>query len=370
MRALIVFTIALVLLFGCKQEDGVTLNDSLILGADLSYLNEMLDCGAQYRADGLEVNPYDFFAKKGCQMVRLRLWHSPTFNSYSNLADVKEAALMSNELGMQILLDIHYSDSWADPSKQIVPEAWSTITDVPILSDSVYTYTKGILTELLKSGIIPSIVQIGNEINSEILQEDEAMSDSQINWERNSTLINHGLDAVLDFNKANNQNIATMLHIAQPENVVWWFDQAEANGIVNYDWIGISYYPQWSAVSLDQLENELSTIKSRFEKKVMIVETAYPHTISDADKATNLLGEGSNISRHGISESGQLNYLHELKNAVSASGTEGIIYWEPAWVSTRCETQWAQGSHWDNATFFDASNTNEALIAFAFFKNN
>ena len=353
---------------GCSSDDNVSLERDLILGADLSYVNEMLDCGASYRSNGELVDPFVHFANEGCQMVRVRKWHTPSFNSYSNFEDVKSTSLKSIENNMQVLLDLHYSDSWADPIQQIIPAAWANISELSILGDSVYNYTYKVLSDLQEANALPNIIQIGNEINSEILLKEEVSNGQQINWSRNAFLINRGLEAVDDFNSSKGQNIQKLLHIAQPENVNWWFEQAEANNVSSFDWIGISYYPQWSSVTLENLADELLSIRNRFEKRVMIVETAYPHTLVNADNANNILGSDAGISEFGISTSGQLAYLNELKQAVSDGGAEGIIYWEPAWVSTNCNTQWAQGSHWDNATFFDASNNNEALEAFDFFE--
>lgn len=368
MKAPISILILILLFSGCQSDDPVSVQNELILGADLSYVNEMLDCGAIYRSNGEVVNPYELFAREGCQMVRIRKWHTPSFNSYSNLEDVQQTALQSAQNGMQILLDLHYSDSWADPAKQIIPAAWSSISDLSVLGDSVYNYTQMVLSSLLSAGSVPKIVQIGNEINTEILMDEEVGAGQQINWERNASLLNRGLEAIADFNQSNNQSIETLLHIAQPENVTWWFEQAELNNVSDFDWIGISYYPQWSNVSLDNLDDELLDIKQRFGKRILIVETAYPYTLSNADQASNILGEDAGINTFGISSTGQLDYLNTLKQAVLDGGAEGIIYWEPAWVSTDCNTQWAQGSHWDNATFFDASNNNEALKAFDFFE--
>lgn len=354
------------IVFGCKKEEVKKKND-LTLGADLSYVNEMLDCGAKFRFNGEEKDPYALFANRGCQMVRLRLWHSPIFSDYSSLEDVKYAASRASQLGMSILLDIHYSDSWADPGHQIIPRAWLEIEQLSTLGDSVYNYTQKVLLELLDQGIVPEIIQIGNEINTEILKLNEAKEGEQIDWERNSYLIKRGLQAVIDFNTSTSNVVSPMIHIAQPENVQWWFELAELNGISHFDWIGISYYPQWSTVSIENLDEELSSIKKRFNKRIMIVETAYPHTLTDADMATNILGKDAAVENYDVSSEGQLAYLNRLKEIVSKSGAEGIIYWEPAWVSTTCSTLWGQGSHWDNATFFNAENKNEALEAFDFF---
>ncbi len=147
-----------------------------------------------------------------------------------------------------------------------------------------------------------------------------------------------------------------MLHIAQPENALWWFEQATQNGVTDFDWIGLSYYPIWSDYDLNEVQAPLTTLINTYNKRLMIVETAYPFTLENNDSANNILDSNALIIGYPASEEGQLNYLLELKDIVQNAGGEGLIYWEPAWVSTNCSTLWGQGSHWDNATLFDHNN--------------
>ena len=147
-----------------------------------------------------------------------------------------------------------------------------------------------------------------------------------------------------------------MLHIAQPENALWWFEQASNNGVTDYDWIGLSYYPKWSEYNLNNVGEALSTLILTYDKKLMVVETAYPYTLTDIDNANNILGNDALINGFPATEQGQLDYLNNLSQAIYDAGGMGLIYWEPAWVSTSCSTLWGQGSHWDNATLFDANN--------------
>ncbi|CAN5257150.1 arabinogalactan endo-1,4-beta-galactosidase [soil metagenome] len=331
-------------------------------GADLSYVNEMQDCGGVYKNEaGAEVDPYEFFKSKGANLVRLRLWHNPAWTEYSNFDDVKKSMLRAKSSGVPVLLDFHYSDTWADPGNQIRPKAWNNVISNHVMADSVYQYTFKTLQKLSASNLLPKIVQIGNELNREILQPQGNQS-SSINWQRNKLLINAGIKAVRDFSA----NIEIMLHIAQPENALWWFREATQNGITDYDWIGISYYPVWSTYSLNNLPGALSKLKSDFSKKVMIVETAYPHTLTDVDNANNILGQNALISGYAATPEGQKKYIMDLLRKAHEGGAGGVIYWEPAWISTTCSTLWGQGSHWDNATFFSGS-TQRALPAFDFY---
>lgn len=249
--------------------------------------------------------------------------------------------------------DFHYSDDWADPSRQTIPEAWrSVINELPALSDSLYNYTYQTLKKLSNENLLPEMVQIGNEINPEILQAGEPVQ-WPINWNRNSILLNKGIQAVRDISLESGKTIEIMLHIAQPENGLWWFDDALDNGVIDFDWIGLSYYPMWSDYKLNDLSFALETLIKRHNKKLMIVETAYPFTTRNADAAGNILGVDAGVPGIDISPEGQLEFLLELEKEVFEAGADGIVYWEPAWVSTGCSTRWGNGSHWDNATLFD-----------------
>ena len=320
-------------------------------GADLSYVNEMLACGAVYRdASGAVADPYALFAEAGTDLMRVRLWHNPGWTAYSNLADVTEAIARAKAAGMQVLLDFHYSDDWADPAKQSVPAAWAAVREnTPVLGDSVYAYTYRVLAHLHAQGLLPELVQTGNEINGEILRAEGAPA-GPINWGRNAALLNRALQAVRDAERDFGTEIGLMLHIAQPENALWWFAQAQAAGVTDYDWIGLSYYPQWSTYSLDSLPAALRQLRQDYGKKVMIVETAYPFGLDDVDAANNILGTDALLPGYPATEAGQLAYLRALEAQVRAGNSEGLIYWEPAWVSTPCSTRWGTGSHWDNAT--------------------
>ena len=337
-------------------DDNETTVEFFYYGADLSYVNEMEDCGATYKdLDNATKDPYKIFAEAGTNLVRLRLWHNPTWTDYSNYNDVKKSIKRAKAEGMQVLLDFHYSNTWTDPSKQEIPEAWvSQIDNTEALGNLLYDYTYNTLNDLANANLLPEIVQVGNEINPMILQQGDIQW--PIDWTRNASLINKGIKAVRDISSKKNNEIGVMLHIAQPENGLWWFEQATEAGVTDYDWIGLSYYPIWSDYTLSNVANPLKTLVDTYNKRLMIVETAYPFTLENADAANNILGEDALISGYPATQQGQLDYLNTLKKRILEAGGEGLIYWEPAWVSTNCFTLWAQGSHWDNATLFDHSN--------------
>lgn len=359
----LVIILIIALTWSCQQKKSPT----VYVGSDLSYVNEILDCGGAYRSAGELVDPYKLFAEKGNNLVRLRLWHNPEWSGYSNFEDVKLAIKRSKAEGMDILLDFHYSDTWADPQHQVIPKAWEGISDLSILSDSLYDYTYNTLQKLSEADLLPEFVQVGNEINIEIMQDSAMMRVDTINWKRNLTLINAGLKAVKDFSNQSGQNIQRMIHIAQPENGLWWFNEATKNGLGDFEWIGLSYYPKWSTYGLEELSVALDSLINTYEKELMIVETAYPQTLENVDDAHNILGEDALIEGYEATPSGQLSFMKRLLKETLNAGGRGVIYWEPAWVTSDCSTKWGQGSHWENASFFDGKNGNEALASFEFF---
>ena len=345
----------ILIIISCNKKSDLDDNtcDIFYLGADLSYVNEMEDCGAIYKnSENEETDVFEIFENAGTNLIRVRLWHNPTWTNYSNLSDVKETIQRIKNNNMNVLLDFHYSDTWADPTKQEIPLAWeNNLNNDSILGDLLYNYTYSTLIDLNNLGLLPEMVQVGNEINPMILQKGDLQW--PIDWDRNSFLINKGIEAIRTFSSDHDTDIEIMLHIAQPENAVWWFDQANRNGVVNYDWIGISYYPAWSQYDLSNLEGVLSDLITTYSKKLMIVETAYPYTLQNIDNANNILDSNAILPNYPPTQQGQLDYLLKLKEVISNSGGSGLVYWEPAWVSTNCNTQWGTGSHWDNATLFD-----------------
>jgi len=319
-------------------------------GADLSFANEMDDCGAVFRDDGAPKDVYAVFKDHGANLVRLRLWNNPTWTKYGNLADVERGIKRAKAQGLKVLLDFQYSDDWADAGKQVVPAAWAGIKDAGQLAQALYQYTYDTLETLAKAGLMPDMVQVGNEINGEILMPAPFKEGQTTDWARNARLLNAAIKAV----RAAAPQAKVMLHIAQPENVEPWFAAAVAAGVTDFDLIGISYYPKWSKDSLAELGVTINRLGYRYPKaQIVVAETAYPWTLAWADSSINLLGEDSLIPAYRATPEGQQRYLVDLTQTVINTGGAGVMYWAPDWVSTDCRTRWGRGSSWENATLFD-----------------
>ena len=150
----------------------------------------MEDCGVVYKENQLARDPYETFKDYGCNLIRLRLWHTPSWyddlnngQRYSDLDDVKRSIRRAKEQNMNVLLDFHLSDNWADPGKQLVPAAWLSVVDnVELLKDSLYNYIYSTLDQLNSEDLLPEMVQIGNETNKGILLSPEDNQGWTLDW--------------------------------------------------------------------------------------------------------------------------------------------------------------------------------------------
>lgn len=339
-------------------------------GADLSYVNQILDYGGIYKEASVMKNPYQIFKDRGTKLVRFRLWHNPEWTKdvydpagdqmYNDIQDVARAIELSKAQGLEVLLDFHYSDSWADPGKQTIPAAWLEIKSIDVLEDSVYNYTFKTLKFLDGKGLMPEFVQIGNETNCGMLSTSVPSGFPACNvcngaWQNAGRLINTAIDAVKDASATSAIKTKTILHVADPKNVEWWFDNIKSNGAVtNFDVVGFSYYPLWhTTVSVDQLSDKISLFKSKYGKQVMILETAYPWTTEADDSYNNSFGSETAITGYPKTKQGQKDMMIKLTQEVLDGGGQGIIYWEPAWISSPMKDLWGTGSSWENCTYFD-----------------
>jgi len=370
----LIFALAVVL--GLSTKTVMADDQPFTFGVDLSFTNQMEDCGATFGIKKKTQSTFQLFHNAGANLVRVRLFHTPDWTEYSTLADVKKTIRRAKASGLDVLLDFHYSDNWAHPGQQVIPKAWAHLSDTDVLAKALYDYTYSVLMELDAEGLIPEMVQVGNETNTEILlgdkesASDEIVTASQdgtgINWPRNAHLLNAGIKAVRDVAKQTNKAPKIMLHIAQPENVESWFELATANGIIDYDIIGISYYPKWSEFSIQELAATINRVRHRFSKEVMVAEVSYAWTDNWRDTTTNILGSTSAIKGYPVSKKGQKKYLIDLTQAIITAGGSGIIYWGTEYVSTSCKNRWGVGSSWENATLFDFSKPHRLLPSIAY----
>lgn len=340
-------------------------------GSDLSYVNQILDHGGVYKVNNQVKDPYQIFKDNGNEIVRLRLWHNPVWTKtiyepdgpqlYNDLLDVSKAIDRSRKLGMKVLLDFHYSDIWADPGAQEIPAAWKDIKEIAVLRDSVYNYTVKSLKFLESKGLLPEFVQVGNEINCGMLYEfnqNPVAGFPSCNvcggqWSNLRTVLNGAIKAVRDVSATSTVKTKVLLHVADPGNVEWWFDNVAA-GVNDFDIIGFSYYPIWHTnVPLTALSDRVNTFRTKYNKQVMILEAAYPWSTANNDGYPNIFGGQAPMAGYPYTPQGQLDMMKAITQEMMDGGGNGIIYWEPAWITSQTRDYWNIGSSWDNCTFFD-----------------
>jgi len=321
-------------------------------GADLSFANEMDDCGALYREKGKPKDVFALFKEHGANLARIRIWNDGNPTKYSNLADVERGLRRAKALGMTTLLDFHYSDWWADGDKQIIPAAWASIKDDSELANVLYKYTFDTLMALDKAGLMPDQVQVGNEINREILDKGPAKN-LPINWKRNALLINAAIKAVRDAGAQSKTQPEVMIQIAQPENNLIWFEAAKEAGITDFDIIGISYYGKWSNYSMSGLGTAINLLRNRYPRaKVMLVETAYPHALGPKSGPGFALASDNVVPGYPATPKGQAKYMVDISQTVISNGGIGVVYWAPDWIPSQCRKPKGRGPDWEVMTFF------------------
>ncbi|HWU05722.1 MAG TPA: arabinogalactan endo-1,4-beta-galactosidase [Streptomyces sp.] len=309
-----------------------------VKGGDLSTLPKNEAYGAKYRdANGTAGDAMSILKNSGMNHVRLKVWVDPA-DGYNDKAHVLAMAKRAKALGMKTLVDFHYSDAWADPGKQIKPAAWAGHGYAQLRTD-VYNHTYDVLNALKAQGTTADMVQIGNETNAGMLWP-EGSTD---NWSQLAGLITSGANAA----KAVSSDTKVALHLAEGGDNAgtrWWFDNAVAHK-VPFDVIALSYYGYWHG-SLSELQTNLDDAASRYGKPVLVAETAYAHTLADADGLENNVATASQlVSGYPATPAGQAANLRDVMNVVEAVPNGrglGAVYWEPAWTAVK-------GSGWDPA---------------------
>ena len=336
-------------------------SNQFIKGVDISMLKQVEENGGLFYENGNQIDPIQLFKDKGINTARIKIWHTPSLN-YNNLESVLEIADRANSVGLDLLLDFHYSDTWADPSSQTKPSSWVDLT-FEILCDSIEQYSRHVITKLKNQNTLPKYVQIGNETDCGLLWPDgyvcdESNNDSQ--WYKLGTLFMHainGIKSAID----NQDTLEIISHVSSGGN--WFFNNLIEQG-VDIDILSISYYPMWHGTLADLVQN-MDELGNEFQKPVLIVETAYPFTLQWNDNTNNILGIDTQLlNGYEASEEGQLSFLHDLMSLVEENNHGmGICYWAPDWISTN-----QFGSPWENQALFDFYG--ESLDAISVFDNS
>ena len=311
--------LAVLLISSCsaEQHPGMGPEENVFVkGADLSWVTEMEADGVRFfDSKGEETDCFLLMKELGMNAIRLRVWVNPedSYGNWSTQEDIVNKARRAKEAGLDLMIDFHYSDFFADPGRQTKPKAWRTM-GLEDLKKAVGDHTVAILNALMNEGITPRWIQVGNETRNGMLWTDGQLwtekGDIKNGWQNYVALSNAGYDAA----KSIFPEAIVLVHQNNAwENLEWWFTKfKEAGG--KFDMIGLSHYPQsetdkrWETVNKLALDN-ISTLNKIFSRKVMIVETGVK-TQQNEEEAAKALKEFVAAARQ----------MDECA---------GVFYWEP-----------------------------------------
>lgn len=319
------------------------------LGIDVSTYLEELQHDAKYFDGDKEVQPLEMFRKNGVDLMRIRLWETPYDENgepyLAGTCDINnflQLAKLAQQNGYGILLDFHYSDFWCDPGKQFVPKAWKNLTFAQLV-DKVYCYTRDVLHQCIQNGIDIQCIQTGNEITNGMLwpfgklNSDEAAGECS-NYENLTALLSSAGKACREVYP----QAQIILHLERSyDQAVYneFFTKMQQYG-VDYDIIGMSYYPYWHG-TMQQLFDNVENCK-KFGKEIAIVETGYAFTLEDYVKnehgAAHLVVNVSDIlpnsfaQNYPLTPQGQCRFVEDLLDGAEKHGVSAVMWWEPLWI--------------------------------------
>lgn len=325
------------------------LSETFIKGVDVSSVLALEESGVVYYGfDGKEQDIFKTLEDAGVNSVRIRVWNDPydsQGNGYgggNNDIDVAiELGKRATQYNHSVLVDFHYSDFWADPSKQKAPKAWKDM-DIEAKGQALYNFTLESISQLLDENVNVSMIQIGNEITTGMAGEE--------NWNNIAYLLNQGVKAIREAEEEYNKEFDIGVHFTNPEKAESYERYAMIldNFDVDYDVFITSYYPYWHG-SLDNLEEVLTKVATGFNKKVLVGEVSYAYTFENGDQQANTISEESVfVKTEPITVQGQANVIRDVMATVAkVPNGLGVYYWEPAWLPVPGDTYEDQFESWE-----------------------
>ena len=322
------------------------LSEDFIMGCDISSIISLENSGVKfYDYDGSEGDIFEILAASGVNYIRVRVWNDPfdeAGNGYGggncDINTACEIGRRAADAGMKLLVDFHYSDFWADPSKQDAPKEWEDM-DIDAKKQALYDYTYDSLVKLREAGADIGMVQVGNETNGKMCGEKV--------WMNIYYLMDAGSRAV----RAAAPEALVAVHFANPESSDNMLNYASKLDYykLDYDVFASSYYPYWHGTT-ENLTSVLSTVASTYNKKVMVAETSYAYTLENGDMNGNTIGDAQTYEKpYPITVQGQSRAIAEVIEAVADVGESGlgVFYWEPAWLGVPADTWEEQSALWE-----------------------
>jgi arabinogalactan endo-1,4-beta-galactosidase len=306
---------------------------AFMTGGDISELARDEQAGAVYKDHGKPGDVLAMFKARGCNLMRLRLWVHPT-DQGEMINDLPYTVALGKRIkqsGFRLLLDLHYSDTWADPGHQETPAAWKNLSFDDLLKQ-VHDYSRSTIIAMRRGGSMPDMVEVGNEISNGMMWPSGHVEDPG-GWARLNKLIRAGISGVRDGSPpAAPPQI--MLHLAsgaEPGIADWFYgnlESAENGGPIDFDVMGVSYYPEGSR-TLDDLKAALTNTANKYRKPIIVVETAYPSGYGPARPNQKV------YAQYGMTPDGQAKYLTDLIATVKSvpdTYGRGVLYWAPEWI--------------------------------------
>ena len=369
------------------------LPEDFILGMDVSSLIAEEASGVHYYDfDGQEKDLLQILAESGVTHIRVRVWNDPydaQGRGYGggncDIENALQIGQRATQYGMKLIVDFHYSDFWADPGKQMVPKAWEGM-DIETKTAALYDYTRESLQLLRDGGVDVGMVQVGNETNNGMAGETD--------WDKILPLMAAGSRAVREVYP----EALVAVHFTEPQNNgnYRYYADILAQGGLDYDVFGSSYYPFWHGTR-ENLIKVLTEINQDYGKYVMVMETSWPYTPEDTDFSGNSINADSSVARdYPYSAQGQADEVRDVIAAVAlVPGGIGVCYWEGAWITVPGGSweansalweqygsgwassfaaeydpndagKWYGGSSWDNQAFFDPTgHALDSLLVFS-----
>ena len=329
------------------------------VGGDISLLTKYEEHGAiYYDENGARITDMlGYLKSQGLNAMRVRLFVDP---SKANAEDQGEGVCQDlpyvmalgqriKAEGFKLLLDIHYSDTWTDPGQHSTPSSWTVPS---ALADSVYDYTKRVLTSMIAAGATPDFIQVGNEVTYGMLWPTGHCYPSGAGYGNGSfaTFANYlkqGIRACREI--CPGAKIVVHTEMGRASNVTSFYNVLK-DYTTDFDIIGLSYYPYWHG-GLSVLDDLLTSLEASYpDKKIQIVETGYPHAYYPSGASYDLQ------STWPATEAGQKAFTAALVSTLNAhSGVNGLYWWFPEANEngihyTNCvTTDWYNCGWWDNA---------------------
>lgn len=293
--------------------------DEYAVGADVSFLAHAEQRGVIFKDAGQPKPGLEIFKDHGYNWIRLRLFHTPT-RLPNDLDYTIALAKQAKQLGFKFLLNYHYSDTWADPQKQFIPQAWEGLSHEELVT-AVFDYTRDTITAFREADAMPDMVQIGNEVIGGMLWPDGRLPK---NWDNFADLVNAGIRGV-DAGLGDAPRPLVMIHIDRGGDrraTESFFNHCNDQGI-EFDVIGQSYYPWWHG-SLDDLRENLAFMAKEYGKDIILVEVAYNWRRAEYRNTPGPFPE---------TPDGQREFLTQVDRAVRETPQgrgKGVFWWEPA----------------------------------------